>query len=154
MQHFPVTFRVLLDSFMNENQIALENIKLEFCGGLSLSDDTDTEACNKDRYSSGRMQTMLNCIVLQLVQNRHVAKCKYCSDCASREPERAFSDWQLNPASRQLDLWLQARTTATRSRTPNSWTGGVCSTEATRSIAPHRQTSSCKPLCSLPRTCR
>ncbi|CAE7230243.1 unnamed protein product [Symbiodinium pilosum] len=31
VQHFPVTLRVLLDAFMNENQIDLENIKLEFC---------------------------------------------------------------------------------------------------------------------------
>lgn len=31
VQHFPVTFRVLLDSFLNENQIELENIKLEYC---------------------------------------------------------------------------------------------------------------------------
>lgn len=31
VQHFPVTFRVLLDAFLNENQIELESIKLEFC---------------------------------------------------------------------------------------------------------------------------
>ena len=31
VQHFPVTFRVLLDAFLNENQVELENIKLEYC---------------------------------------------------------------------------------------------------------------------------
>jgi len=30
VQHFPVTFKALLDAFLNENQIDLENIKLDF----------------------------------------------------------------------------------------------------------------------------
>ncbi|CAK9035495.1 Hybrid signal transduction histidine kinase A [Durusdinium trenchii] len=40
VQHFPVTFRVLLDAFLNENQIELESIKLEFCEdhGYKLKD--------------------------------------------------------------------------------------------------------------------
>ena len=40
VQHFPVTFRLLLDSFLNENQIILENIQLDYCcspGPLFLS---------------------------------------------------------------------------------------------------------------------
>jgi len=31
VQHFPVTFNQMVDHFLNENQLALEQVKLEFC---------------------------------------------------------------------------------------------------------------------------
>lgn len=31
VQHFPVTFEILVDAFLNENQLKIEQVKLEFC---------------------------------------------------------------------------------------------------------------------------
>ena len=91
-----MTLRVLLDAFMNENQIDLENIKLEFCYGLSCS------CC------------LLKCSQLMAAQGEdHGYKIK--------DPE-LMDKWRLFHRSYAQYRRLGAAGSCTRS----SWPPGVC----------------------------